>query len=1137
MEVDTQQGPFLLQSVLGEGGMGCVYEGLHTATGKRYAVKTTHITSPLLRSRLRTEIRALSELDHPFIVRVRMNGVDDEIPWYAMDLLDGPTLRSYIHPYQENASIDWDALANNKPSIQTQLELPMRQHSKVDKEILDLAESKPHPFLDMKWICRFFQHLCEALDYLHSRGIVHADIKPENIFVIENNLPVLVDLGIASRFYFNPRDVLQTSDRTAGTVAYSPLEQIEGELLDPRADLYALGCTLYECLTGIHPFQRNTSAAMITAKVTADFLPASHYRKEIPPSLDLLISRLLAAEPHHRIGHAADVAEGLYRIEPLPKSDRSRITAASTYLYRPPLIGRDPILNQLSRCMDDAMSGEGSGILIRGESGIGKTRLVSEVAKEARKRGFSVVGLSCARFIEQENSASDTPVQGTVQSLLREIEDTGLASNLLSRSQNAATNDFGKTLIVSESSRSSILENATSVLLGCSKAGPVLLVIDDFHWADELLVRLISDLAGRHLKRHRMLIIAMARTEPGGDESNPVFQIGMRDVHLPQLTDEQVCLQVRRMLGVDHPPEELLSYICEVSGGIPLLIVEHLHAAVDAGVLSRNRLQGWIVHLSRDTGLSSKIPSSRSIETLITNRLSQLDEQTRTVIQAASVLGRELDLAELKLLLGCNDDRLDQSIATLRHREIAAFEGENRIRFTHARLHEHIYNTIPLEQRAALHQKAASVIEQSGVTPNRTAALAFHFDKSGAPDKAAHFYEIAGRHAAQNQQYGFAEQAIESALENIARMQDDLDSTSSTGILLLEALGDVSCILRHQDKAASAYERVASLSTDDSIRTARQHRKLATVYQADRKVSLTHLQRARHFLEAEQRDILEKRSEWIQVNIQCLWAHYWGNEPGELLSLAYQIEPEAEAYGSIKQRGELQLMIALGRMQHKRYVTDANEIQRARSAVDHLSLCEDVQVSSLAKFILAMIYLFAGDWEKAEEGFRKTIADAAAASNITLQLRGMTYLSFLHRQRRDVEHTRQTAAAVLALAEVNAMPEYSAAASGNLAWIAYLEGDLESTERLAEDACRHWNNSPIVYPFWWTALFPLLAAMSQRNRESEVGWILDKLLEPKQQALPQAVTKAIELCQSQPSIDMKNSIQSILDSARYHSLL
>ncbi len=1083
-------------------------------------------------------MNALRDLMHPYIVQVRLSGVEDEIPWYAMDLLDGPTLRSYIHPYQEKASIDWDALVKRDSFPPTRPESP-RKSDRVQEEGKPYVPTDAHDpaFLDLKWICRFFQHLCEALDYLHSRGIVHADIKPENVFVMDNDLPVLVDLGIASLFPIHPRDVLQTRDRTAGTIMYSPVEQIEGELLDPRADLYALGCMLYECLTGVHPFHRASSAVMISAKVTDDFLPASHYRKEVPTSLDLLITRLLASEPHHRIGHAADVAEGLYRIAPLPKRGQFSTAEASTYLYRPPLIGRDLILSKLSRHMDDAVSGEGRGILIHGESGIGKTRLVSEVSKEARKRGIFVVGLSCARFTDPEKGISDIPVQGTIQSLLREIQEAGLTSAEPGRFPMLTAFEFDGAVTISESSRVSILEYATSVVLGCSREGPILLVIDDFQWADALLIQLVSDLAARYLHKHRILLIAMARTEPDGNVRSLALDTGLTEIRLPQLTDEEVCLQVRRMLAVDHPPKELLSYICEVSGGTPLLVVEHLHAAVDAGVLTRNRLQGWTVHLSPDTGLSSKIPASRSIENLIANRLSHLDDRTRTVVQAASVLGRELDYRELKMLLDLDDESLDHPIATLRRRDIVSFEAGNRIRFAHAKLHERIYDSIPKELCAELHHRAASIIEQAGVAANRTAALAFHFERSFAADKAAHYYEIAGRHAVQNQQYGFAEQAIESALENIIQMQDDSKAAVSRRLLLLEALGDVSFVLRHQEKAANAYQLVASFKEGDPIRTARQHRKLATVYQANRKASLEHLKTALRLLEADPLETPEKQSEWIQVNIQCLWAHYWGNEPGELLSLAYLIEPATEKHGSTKQRGELQLMIALGRMQHKRYVTDANEIERALLAVEYLSKCDDIQLISLAHFVLSMIYLFAGHLDTAKEGFEKTVQDAARSSNITLQLRGMTYLSFSARQRRNIEETRQTAAAVLTLANVNNMPEYSAAASGNLAWIAYLEGDLESAERLAREALAHWNQSPIVYPFWWTALFPLLAATVEKAGEADILWILDKLLEPKQQVLPPEVTQAIERCRSKGAMDAKNSMESLLRSARDHSLL
>ncbi len=225
--------------------------------------------------------------------------------------------------------------------------------------------------------------LCHPLAYLHGEGIVHLDLKPENVLVTERGQPVIVDFGLTQQFGGKlSREALQISGHPAGTAPYMAPEQVRGGLCDARADLYALGCILYEILTGSPPFVAETPAQLLHMHLHSRPRRPSEWAIGLPEELDGLALRLLEKEPHKRLGHALSVARTLRSVgvsngstpgsRPLP------------YLYRPDFGGRSRELAWLRDRLPLALSEEEvKFLLVGGESGVGKTRLLAEFACEA----------------------------------------------------------------------------------------------------------------------------------------------------------------------------------------------------------------------------------------------------------------------------------------------------------------------------------------------------------------------------------------------------------------------------------------------------------------------------------------------------------------------------------------------------------------------------------------------------------------------------------------------------------------------------------------------------------------------------------------------------------------------------------
>jgi hypothetical protein len=177
---------------------------------------------------------------------------------------------------------------------------------------------------------------------------VHGDLKPANVFVRPDGTPVLMDFGLAGRWGgASGRERLDATPVLGGTAAYMAPEQVRGERLDPRADLYALGCMIYEAASGRPPFVGDTAEQVLQHHLRADPPPLSRLVDDLPPGLEALVAALLEKDADSRLGHADDVAASLAAMgaEGWPGEPPQ----TRPYLYRPRLAGREELVHRLAR--------------------------------------------------------------------------------------------------------------------------------------------------------------------------------------------------------------------------------------------------------------------------------------------------------------------------------------------------------------------------------------------------------------------------------------------------------------------------------------------------------------------------------------------------------------------------------------------------------------------------------------------------------------------------------------------------------------------------------------------------------------------------------------------------------------------
>lgn len=263
-------GRYRLDHLLGAGGMAQVWEATDQILGRRVAVKVLHphlAGDDAFVRRFRQEAIAAARLTHPGIVGVYDTCSDGSHEAIVMELLDARTLR----------------------------------------EVLD-----ERGVLDTESVRRIGLRLLDALEAAHRSGLVHRDVKPSNILLCTDGRVKIADFGIAKA---DDHTELTREGSLLGTASYLSPEQLEGGPLDGRADLYALGIVLYECLVGRIPFQGDTGAAVALARLHADPVDPRRFRSDVPPRLAATVMDALRRDPDDRFSDAAEFRAALGMLE------------------------------------------------------------------------------------------------------------------------------------------------------------------------------------------------------------------------------------------------------------------------------------------------------------------------------------------------------------------------------------------------------------------------------------------------------------------------------------------------------------------------------------------------------------------------------------------------------------------------------------------------------------------------------------------------------------------------------------------------------------------------------------------------------------------------------------------------------
>jgi signal transduction histidine kinase len=571
--------------------------------------------------------------------------------------------------------------------------------------------------------------LTRAVAGMHRRGVVHRDIAPANIVISRSGAPCLVDFALAMAFA-EIRPEFTHHTEIVGTLAYLAPEQTgrTGRPVDQRADLYALGATMYELATGGPPFGSGNPLRLIHDHLARVPVPPAEANRAVPGRLSEIIMHLLEKEPDYRYQTADGVIYDLERLPEAPAGSAMPARGVGEHdvplRLLPPsrLVGRDGEVAVLRAAFEDALAGRCRGVLVRGAPGVGKTALVDELRPVVTgSDGWFVAGKFDQYRRDLEFDAVHQAFRALGRLLLAEpeneltkvrariLETVGANTGLLT----ATVPEFRALLGVPPDAGDPLTAHARTQRSGiavlravASSKRPVVFFVDDLQWAGGTPLGFV-DLVLSEEPVDGLLIVAACR-DGDVDAAHPLAaplsrwrkQAGVQHLRLVNLPMPALATMVGEMLHVDRATAVGLAEVIEPhTSGNPYETVELLNALRRDGVL-RPTAAGW----RWDDPVVRAHLGESEVAGLLVARIQALPQPSRQMVEAMACLGGRAEVSLMQAATGETASVVEQRLGAALDDGLLVMEpGTNdAVRFRHDRIREAVLRALDPRRQGTL---------------------------------------------------------------------------------------------------------------------------------------------------------------------------------------------------------------------------------------------------------------------------------------------------------------------------------------------------------------------------------------------------------------------------------------------------
>jgi predicted ATPase len=732
-------GRYKILEELGKGGMGRVYRAFDNKVEEEIAfklIKPEIADNKKTIKRFRNELKLARKITHKNVCRMFDLHEEGKTPFITMEYVRGESLKAFIQ----------------------------KQGMLSEEKTIDIA-----------------QQICSGLSEAHELGVVHRDLKPQNIMIDEEGNAKIMDFGIARSI--EAKGVTQTG-MMIGTPDYMSPEQAEGKEADQRSDIYSLGIILYEMATGRLPFEGNTALSVALKHKTEMPADPRELNDKLSDDLSSVILKCLEKSPEARFQSVEELLSELRNIEeglPLTTSVRkARVPeflpegAEDIEIERPVFVAREEELSKLGEFFDQALSGKGHAVFVKGEAGSGKTALVQEFARRAQEfhSELIVAGGNCNAHtgigdpylpfrevlalltgdVEGRWKAGSISTDNArrlwhclpilAQSLVQsgpELIDTFVAGReLLDRARVYSREalewlrnlrqlvERKVALPVDSSLQQSILfRQFARVLETLAETKPVLLILDDLQWVDSGSASLLTQLI-KQIQSSQMLILGLFRPEEVAldrdGERHPLKPI----INECKTRFGDIEVEVGRTGAqefvnayLDTEPNKFSSSFRDSflkhTEGHSLFTTEVFRGLKDQGALVQDSDGRW-----KESEIAwEKLPTR--VEAMIGERIERMPNNIMEILKVGSIQGEYFTGEVLAGVLKADEREMIRMLSgelDKRYQLVSAqgikHEGGQRIsqyRFRHILFQKYLYNSMDKVERAHLHEDVGNVLE------------------------------------------------------------------------------------------------------------------------------------------------------------------------------------------------------------------------------------------------------------------------------------------------------------------------------------------------------------------------------------------------------------------------------------------
>jgi len=780
-------GRYTVEAVVGEGGMGVVYrvaDALHPE--RDVALKTIRGSAirPARLSLFKAEFRTMTRLRHPNLAEV-----------YDFEPIQGSKDHLFTMAYVKGRDL-WAA-----------------------------TEDAPYPEI-VAWLVE----VCRALSYVHSRQIIHYDLKPQNVMVTPDGRVKVFDFGVAAG---RPA---AGDCAVRGTHYYMApeLSDIDAQR-DHRADLYSLGIMSFQLLCRRLPFAGRSAVDWLQQHHFERVVFSEAERARLPAWLRDVVLKLCAKQPSDRFRTANAVIDAINRTGGLAYELETKETRES-YLLSSRFVGREAELSSLWRLVRDrtSVSGEGEreapGRFVAGPSGVGKSRLLREVRHQAQLSRLPFVGGSC-----HEGGANEygpiAEVVGHLTTMGRALGATDLLEThgpVLAQIRPQLEAELGVTRASNPSdpkAEQQRLQHAVCALaLGLARQTPYVLCLDDLQWAAlgtvEVLELLLRTVAAEEETSGPVPLAILGGLRDDEVQSRHVGRLLSKGAHftvqtLVPLDASCVAELLGSMLGIDALPEALVGRVGSEAGGNPFFLQELMRVLVENGSVYVDQ-DRWAA-----TAEVGELDLPSGMAEAVLRRLSHSSEGERELLTELAIWGRPTPVKHLAESAGIGSEESCGALAALARRQLVRSLDNGRYHVFHDKIRETLYAEVPEDERRARHDRVVAVLETAGT---ELAALAHH-SWEAARDGRAMEYNLRAGEAAQREH---AHEQAALFLERGIGLLMEREPHSERVRELRERMADSLRLSGELERASAVYRELLE-GSHDRLDRARMHRKLGSI--------------------------------------------------------------------------------------------------------------------------------------------------------------------------------------------------------------------------------------------------------------------------------------------------------------------